>query len=398
MNYSVEIVPGIHWLGVNDHSTHLFERMWPLPEGVAYNSYLIADEKTALIDTVADGSDSDFIGRIKRLLGDRQLNYLVINHMEPDHSGSLPMVHAHFPGVKFVGNRQTKRILERYYPDLGNFIEIKDGEELALGKHTLRFYLTPWVHWPETMMTYVVGEQILFSGDAFGSFGALNGAVFDDEFDYLGIEDEMRRYYSNIVGKYGKFVQRALARLEGLPISAICATHGPVWRSHAGWVVDKYDKWSRQEGEPGVVVAISSMYGATLSVGEYMARRLSEEGIKNIAFHDLSSSHLSFVLSDIWKYTGLVLGSVTYNTALFPPMEILCNKLADYGIANKKAALFGSGSWGGGALRELKAFTERANLEVVGEPFEMVGRPTKDTLALCDTLAAKLAEKILEAK
>lgn len=397
MHSTSKVGKNTYWIGVEDRETALFERIWPLPMGVAYNSYLVLGSgKTALIDTVPDGAEGRFLDRVAELLDGRALDYMVVNHMEPDHSGSLPGVLERFPGVTLLGNKHTKRIISSYQLDVSNFQELKDGEEISLGDTTLRFVFTPWVHWPETMMTYNVEEAILFSGDAFGAFGAHDGALFDDEYNFEKVQGEMRRYYSNIVGKYGKFVQRALAKLSGVRVDMICATHGPIWRSHVGWVLEKYDKYSRQEGEPGVVLAVASMYGGTMRLGEYIARRLSVEGVSRMAFHDVSTSHMSYIVNDIWKYSGLVLGSVTYNTGMFPLMQHLCDELVNHEVQNKKLALFGSGSWGGGALKHLQHFAERSKLEVVGEPLEMVGRPSAATYAACDALAAALAARILQ--
>lgn len=385
-----------YWIGVEDRKTSLFERLWPLPMGVAYNSYLIlGSEKTVLIDTVPDGAEGRFLDRVAELLHGRKLDYAVVNHMEPDHSGSLPGVLERFPGVEVIGNKQTKRILDGYQISIESFKTVGDGEELSLGDVTLRFVLTPWVHWPETMMTYIVEEGILFSGDAFGAFGAHDGALFDDEYNFEKVQGEMRRYYSNIVGKYGKFVQRALAKLSGVPLKMICATHGPIWRSHADWVVAQYDKYSRQEGESGVVMAVASMYGNTMRVGEYIARRLAVEGVKRVVLHDVSTSHMSYIVSDVWKYNGLVLGSVTYNTQLFPLMQSLCDELLGLGVQNKELAVFGSGSWGGGSLALLKAFAEKAKLPLVCDGVDMVGRPSAAIYSKCDELAAVLAARVL---
>lgn len=397
MNSTNRVGKSTYWIGVEDRKTALFERLWPLPMGVAYNSYLIlGSEKTALIDTVPDGAEGRFLDRVAELLNGRKLDYVVVNHMEPDHSGSLPGVLERFPGVSMVGNKQTKRIIENYQMQFEAFKTVGDGEELSLGDVTLRFVLTPWVHWPETMMTYNVEEGILFSGDAFGAFGAHDGALFDDEYNFEKVQGEMRRYYSNIVGKYGKFVQRALAKLSGVPVNMICATHGPIWRSHADWVIAKYNKYSRQEGEPGVVMAVASMYGSTMQVGEYIARRLAVEGVKRIVLHDVSTSHMSYIVNDVWKYSGLVLGSVTYNTQLFPLMQSLCDELLGLGVQNKELAVFGSGSWGGGALTLLKTFATKAKLPLVSEGFEMVGRASAEVYRKCDELAAALAARVLE--
>lgn len=396
MNYTEQIVAGIHWLGVNDRNSQFFERMWPLPEGVVYNSYLIVDEHSVLIDTVAEGSDSEYLARIEGLLNGKPLEYLVINHMEPDHTGTIPAVLARYPQIKIVGNKQTQKILENYYPGLATFEEIKDGAEISLGKRTMRFILTPWVHWPETMMTYIPEEKLIFAGDAFGAFGARNGAIFDDEFDYTSVESEMRRYYSNIVGKYSKFVQKAFGKLKEIEIKCICSTHGPVWRTHPEWVIERYDKWSLQEGEPGAVIVVASMYGSTVSIGEYIARQLAKAGVRDIVFHDVSKSHLSYIISDIWKYNGLVLGSVAYNAEMFPLMSQVCQEILHLGVANKHLAIFGAGSWNGGGVRNLMKFAEEAKMTPVCDPVEMIGRPSPEVLTQCDVLAKSLADKILK--
>lgn len=395
MNFTEQIKEGIHWLGVNDRHSPYFERMWPLPEGIVYNSYLIVDEDSVLIDTVAEGSDSDYLARIDSILQGRALKYLVINHMEPDHTGTIPAVLERYPDLKIIGNKQTKRILDSYYPGIGSFEEIKDGQEISIGKRTMRFLLTPWVHWPETMMTYLAEDELIFTGDAFGAYGARNGAIFDDEFDYTSTEDEMRRYYSNIIGKYSKFVQRALTKLKDLPINCICSTHGPVWRSHPEWVLDRYNKWSLQEGEPGATIIVASMYGSTVNIGEYIARQLARAGVREIRFHDVTTRPLSYIISDVWKYSGLVLGSVAYNGEMFPLMGQVCQELEHLGVANKHLAIFGSGSWNGGGVRNLLKFAESTKLTPVSDPVEMIGRPNAEVLAQCDVLAHALAEKIL---
>lgn len=396
MNEINRVGESTYWIGVEDRKSALFERLWPIPMGVAYNSYLILGaEKTALVDAVPDCAEGRFLDRVAQLLNGRQLDYLVINHMEPDHSGSIPGVLERFPGVTLLGNKQTRRIMEGYQLNLDHFQMVSDGEEVSLGNITLRFVLTPWVHWPETMMTYLVEEGILFSGDAFGAFGAHDGALFDDEYNFEKVQGEMRRYYSNIVGKYGKFVQRAMKKLSGVAVKMICSTHGPIWRSHVDWVLKKYDMYSRQEGEPGVVMAVASMYGSTMQLGEYIARRLAVEGVKRIALHDVSTSHMSYIVNDVWKYNGLVLGSVTYNMGLFPLMQSLCDELLGLVVQNKELALFGSGSWGGGSLALLERFAEKAQMKPVVESVEMVGRPSAEVYRKCDELAAGLAERVL---
>lgn len=387
----------IYHLGVNDRRKHLFENLWPLPNGVAYNSYLIADDKTALLDTVESGSDRRFVERVADTLAGRDLDYLIINHMEPDHSGEIDAVVSRWPGVKIIGNAKTFGILKNYYDRTEGLMEVKDGDTLPLGHHCLKFVLTPWVHWPETMMTYDCTEKILFSADAFGSFGTLDGGVFDDEVDFdRYYMDDMRRYYSNIVGKYGGMVQKAYAKLADTEIKTICPLHGPIWRTDPGRVLALYDKWSRQEAEKAVVIVFASMYGNTEAMADYIARRVSEAGVKDIRVFDASKTHVSYLISEIWRAKGLILGSCAYNGYMHPAMEHLTTELAHYGIKDKVLGLFGSFSWNGGGVRNLKCFAEAASLPLVADPVEIAGRPDGAKLALCDAMAAAVAAETLK--
>lgn len=394
MYYTVPVVGKVHWIGVNDRRKSLFENIWPLHRGVSYNSYLIVDEKTALVDTIEDRVAGNYIERIERLLDGRSLDYLIINHMEPDHSGEIKEIFNHFKGVRLVGNARTFKMVEAYWGINKNLIQVDDGDTLDLGHHKLKFFMTPWVHWPETMMTFDQTEQILFSGDAFGSFGALDGGIFDDEINFDFFEDEMRRYYSNIVGKYSNMVQKAFAKLKGVSIRVIASTHGPVWRANPQQVIELYDRWSRFEAEVGVVIAFASMYGNTEAIADYIARKINENGIKNIIVHDVSKTHISYLINDIWKYRGLVLGSCAYNSEMFPFMEQLTRELTHMGIKNKKLALFGSYSWNGGGVKNLLKFAEEAKLELVSQPAEIYGKPNAENLLQFDELAKKIAESV----
>lgn len=394
MYYNIPVVGKVHWIGVNDRRKRLFENIWPLDRGVSYNSYLIVDEKTALIDTIEDRAAGNYIERIKALLNGRTLDYLIINHMEPDHSGEIKDIFEQFKGVKLVGNAKTFKMVEAYWGINENLIQVDDGDTLDLGFHKLKFVMTPWVHWPETMMTFDQTEQILFSGDAFGSFGALDGGIFDDEINFDFFEDEMRRYYSNIVGKYSNMVQKAFAKLKDVPVKVIASTHGPVWRSNPNKVIELYDRWSRYEAEEGVVIIFASMYGNTEAIADYIGRKVAENGIKNIRIHDVSRTHISHLINEIWKYRGLVLGSCAYNSEMFPLMEQLTRELTHMGIKNKKLALFGSYSWNGGGVKNLLKFAEEAKLELVAEPAEIYGKPNAEKLKQFDLLAQKIAESV----
>jgi len=390
----INITPDIYYLGVNERRKPLFENMWPLPQGVAYNSYLIIDDKTALIDTMDATSPDSYLSRLSELLAGRTLDYLVINHMEPDHSGMIDHIMLRYPGIKIVGNNKTFKILENFFGVAENLLEVTDGSLLDLGKHKLQFVMTPWVHWPETMMTYETTGQILFSGDPFGSFGTLDGGIFDDEINFSFYEDEMLRYFSNIVGKYSNMVQKALAKLRGVPVRIICPAHGPVWRSEPTKVINLYDKWSRYESENGVVVAFASMYGHTEEMADYIARRMVEEGVRNVRMYDVSKTHVSYLIREIWKYKGLVLGTCAYNGGLHPMMELLCNELSHIGIKNTHLGIFGSSSWNGAGTKALQAFAECMDFPLVANPAEAQGKLTAAKCAPYDALAKAMAASL----
>lgn len=363
-----EIKENILYVGVNDRRTALFEGMWPLPYGVSYNSYLVEGSgKTALIDTVEISEISDFIRQIMIQIGEKPIDYLVVNHMEPDHSGGIPAILAHYPEAKLVGNRQTIAMVKGFYHVSDDrFLEIKDGEEISLGSKTLKFYLTPMVHWPETMMTWVEEDKVLFTGDALGTFGALAGAVVDNEMVTDVYRREMYRYYANIVGKYGRSVQAALAKVGGLPIEYACPTHGPVWHDELGEVISVYDRLSKYEPEDGTVIVYGSMYGNTAAGAEIIASTLAAAGEKRIIMHDASTSSLSDMITDCFRYKNLVIGAPTYSMSLFPPVDNLMKALEVREIKNKKVALFGSFTWASAALKALMAYCERMKLDVVG--------------------------------
>lgn len=392
--YSVPLIDSVHCFCVNDRRKRLFENMWPLEQGVAYNSYLIVDQKTALIDTIEGGSASDYFDRIEELLQGRQLNYLIINHMEPDHSGEIFNVVQHFPGVQIVGNAQTFKILEGYWNVGDNRLLVSDGQTLDLGNHTLKFVLTPWVHWPETMMTYDQTHQILFTGDAFGGFGTLDGTVFDDEANFDFYEDEMRRYYSNIVGKYSNMVQKAFAKLEGVPVRAIAPTHGLIWRKNPQKVMELYNRWSLYQAQEGVVIVFASMYGNTQTMADYLARRVVEGGVRDVRVFDVSKTHVSHLINKVWQFNGLLLGSCAYNGQMFPLMEQLTNELQHLGVKNRHLGLFGSYSWSGGGVKNLMNYAQASGLHLVAEPVDMRGRPSHSKLSPLDALANSMVEAV----
>jgi len=353
-----QITDDIFYVGVNDRQKHKFENMIPLPLGVSYNAYLIMDQKTALVDTVDISMGDIFIDKIQSQLQGRTLDYLIINHMEPDHSGSIRILRQYYPEIVIVGNSKTLSMLEGFYGVASNTKEIKDGEILSLGKHKLQFHLTPMVHWPETMMTFDQTAKVLFSGDAFGAFGTLDGTVMDTNMNIDRYWDEMIRYYANIVGKYGAAVQKALQKLTPIDIDIICSTHGPVWKEYISEVVDMYDQLSRYEGKEGVVVVYGSMYGFTELMAETVAQGLAEAGIKDIIIHNVSKTDSSYILRDIFKYRGLIVGSPTYSNELYPEVESLLRKIEIRGVKNRIFGYFGSFTWAGAAVKRLSTFVE----------------------------------------
>lgn len=363
-----EITKDIFYVGVNDRVKHKFEALWPLPYGVSYNSYIVAGtEKVALIDTVCIEEVREYFNNIDAIAGNRRIDYLVINHMEPDHSGSIPEIVRAYPDIRIVGNSKTIDMIKGFYhiDSDERFLEIKDGDTLPLGDMTLRFYLTPMVHWPETMMTYVEEREVLFSGDAFGTFGALNGGVTDKDMETDVFINEMYRYYSNIVGKYGRFVEKALEKLSELKFSYICSTHGPVWCDKIPEVVDIVSRLASYKSERGVVIVYGSMYGNTAEVAEMIAREISALGIKRIIIHNASHSNMSDIINDAFRYETLIVGSATYSMRLFPPVETFMNAMETREIKNKVFATFGNYTWAAGAVTaKLKEFADRMKLPV----------------------------------
>ncbi|MEA2106842.1 MAG: FprA family A-type flavoprotein [Bacteroidota bacterium] len=396
MHNTVKVTDKVYWIGANDRRTSLFENMWPLPYGISYNSYLIVDDKIALIDTLEQGSSDDYLEKIEERIGkDRSIDYLIINHMEPDHSGAIKSIVERYPEIKIVGNLKTFKIVESYYGYQDKWLQIEDGSQIDLGHHKLKFVMTPWVHWPETMMTYDETDKMLFSGDAFASFGALDGGIFDDEIEFEDYyEEEMRRYYSNIVGQYSNMVQKAFKKLDGIEIKYICAAHGPVWRTDVKKVISLYDKWSTYESEKGVVIIYGSMYGNTAKLADFIARKLAENGIKKIRVYDASKTHLSFLINEIWRYKGVILGSCAYNAGMLPPMEQLTRALEHMGVKNHLLGIFGSYSWNGGGVKSLHKFYEKIQWELVVDPVDTKGIPGNEEFERCTSIAKAMAEKL----
>ena len=391
-----EIKDKVYYVGVNDRKKTLFEGLWPLPSGVSYNSYLIDDDKICLIDTVEVDFFTQFLENIREVIGDRPIDYIVINHMEPDHSGSLSLMRKYYPDIQVVSNKKAFDMLRGFYGISGGEYEVKNGDTLELGHHTLQFFLTPMVHWPETMMSLDVTDNIIFTGDAFGCFGALHGGLIDSEINCDDFWLEMIRYYSNIVGKYGTPVQNALKKLAGIPLDYICSTHGPVWHEHLNKVVALYDQMSRYETEEGLVICFGTMYGNTERMAEVIARAASQAGIKNIVMHNVSKTHHSYIIRDVFRYRGLIVGAPTYNTGLYHEMDVLLSELANRDIKNHYLGWFGSYGWAGKAVAKIKEWNDtQLHFEPVGKPVEMRQALTADVAAQCSELGKAMAERLI---
>lgn len=392
----IPIKEDLYYIGVNDRTKHLFENLWPLPKGVSYNSYLISDEKTALFDTVDICYSDIFLQKLDIALGGKTLDYLIINHMEPDHSGSLGLLRTRFPNVQIVGNKRTADMIEGFFGITDGVKVIEDEEELSLGKHKLIFYLTPMVHWPETMMTYDTMHKIIFSGDAFGTFGTLDGGITDAQLHPERYYDEMIRYYSNVVGKFGSPVQKALEKLKALEINYICSTHGPIWtmEDQIQKVIGIYDKLSRYQGDEGVVIAYGSMYGNTEQMAETVAYELAQQGIREVILHNVSKRSHSYIIRDIFKYKGLIIGSPTYNNKLFPEVEYLLSKIESRDMKHRHFGYFGSFTWAGAAVKRLAQFAQDTKFEVVGSPVEMRQTMRLDTYEACILLGKAMADRL----
>jgi flavorubredoxin len=390
----ISICDDIHYVGVNDRITELFESLWPIPRGISYNSYLILDEKVALIDTVKGILFDEHLAKLKKALGDRKIDYLVVNHMEPDHTGSLRLLREIFPAMQIIGSEKAGHYLKDLYEMSENVRTVDKGETINLGTHSLKFILTPMVHWPETMMTYEERSNVLFSGDGFGGFGALDDGIFDDQMDISCLEDEMLRYFANVIAKYSTMVQRAIKKLEHLEIRMVASTHGPVWRKDPKGPIEYYDRWSRQEAEKGVVIVYGSMYGNTERMMEAVARGLAREGLQRVHVHNVSKVHLSYIMADIWRHKGIVLGGPTYNTKLFPLLENLTRILENDRLKDRLVGIFGSYGWGGGGVKALKEFAEAAKLELVEPVVEAKFAATTDEINNCVLLGRNIAKAV----
>ncbi len=395
------VTESIIWVGGCDRRLALFENLFPISRGVAYNSYVILDEKTALIDTVDSSISRQFLENIHHALNGRSLDYLVINHMEPDHCANIEELMLRFPNLHIVGNEKTLTLIRQFYDmDVeGRILTVKENDILSLGRHTLRFYFTPMVHWPEVMMSYEENEKILFSADAFGSFGALNGALFSDEvdFDKDWLRDA-RRYYGNIVGKYGPQVQAALRKLSGVDIRMLCPLHGPVWRHDLDYILGKYDRWSRYEPEEKTVALFyGSMYGDTENAVNILAAGLAEHGIRNIAVYDMSSIHVSELIAEVLRCSHLVLASPTYNNGIYPAMLNFLHDMKALNLQNRTVALIENGSWAPSSAKQIQALLEDMKKIRILQPVVSIRSSVKqDAMRSLSELKEKILDSLSE--
>lgn len=364
-----KITEDMYWIGASDRRLELFENVYPIPKGVSYNSYVILDEKTVLLDTVDHSVCSQFLENLEHVLDGRTLDYIIVNHMEPDHCASLAEVVIRYPEVKFVGNAKTFTMMKQFFDfDVDNrAVVIKEGDTISTGKHTLAFAMIPMVHWPEAMVTYDAYDKVLYSADAFGTFGALNGNIFADELNFEAEWlEEARRYLTNIVGKYGAQVQSALKKAAALDIEMICPLHGPVWRENLGWFIDKYQKWSTYTPEDhAVLIVYASIYGNTESAVNVLAGKISDAGEKNIAMYDVSKTDPSYILAEAFRCDRIVFACPTYNAGLFPKMETLLSELKAHNFQNRKVAVIENGTWAISAGKQMKEIlSSMKNMEI----------------------------------
>ena len=387
------------YIGVSDRRLALFENVFPIERGVSYNSYLLKDEKTVLLDTVDNSVLERFLENLKFELGERQLDYIVVNHMESDHAGTLQAIIQRYPDAKIVSNAKASVMMKQYFDfnvDEKLYL-VKEGDILETGNHQLTFVVAPMVHWPEAMVTYDLTDKILFSADAFGTFGALNGNIYADEVNFeREWLDDARRYYTNIVGKYGAQVQALLKKASGLEINMICPLHGPIWRENLGWFIDKYQKWSTYEPEEQAVLLLyGSIYGHTENTVEIIASKLADKGIKNIKIYDVSKTHFSEIVAEAFRCSHLVVASATYNCGIFSNMETVLSELKSHGLKNRKIAIVENGSWApmaGGLIS--KFFEEMKDMEIIKPMITVKSSLKPEQLETVDNLVDNILSTI----
>jgi len=393
----VEIRPGVFWVGVNDRVTELFEGLWPIGrEGISINSYLIRDEKSALIDLSKEMLTEDYLAGLAGIFDIASLDYIVINHMEPDHSGALTRLHQLAPQAVILGMPKTVGMLKDFYDLTENVEKLTNGQELSLGAHTLRFVYTPFVHWPETMMTYLVEEKILFPCDGFGGYGALDGSIFDDTCaDLAYYEAQALRYFTNIVAAFSKSVLSAISKFEGMPIEIVAPSHGLVWRKDPGRIIALYQRWSEYYNTPaevGVTALLGTMYRNTEHALSAALEGVASQGVP-VRVYDVRKTHISYILSDLWTRRGVLVAAPTYEGGLFPPMLDALMMADRKRVTHRKAAYLGSYAWGGGGQKEFESMAEKMAWDVVGS-FGFVGGPSATDLDRAYEMGVQLARAV----
>lgn len=396
MHCTRKVTEDIIWVGANDRRITKFENLYPITGGVSYNSYLILDEKTCLMDTVDQSGSRQFAENVRYALNGRTLDYLVVQHMEPDHCSQIAYIMKHYKEAKIVVNAKTLPMIKQFFGEVEEerFLVVKEMDTLSLGRHTLTFVMTPLVHWPEVMMTYDSAAKILFSADGFGTFGAVNGTLFDDEVDFdRDWIDEARRYYTNICGKFGAQVQAALQKAASLDIQMICPLHGIIWRKDPGYFIEKYQYWSSYEPEEkGVMIAYASMYGNTENMAEILAFLLAERGVK-VKLYDVFATDTSWLLSEAFHYSHILLASPTYNGGIYPLMDHFLHEMKTHGLKNRTFILAENGTWGPAAVRIMgKQIEELKNCRIL-EPTATIKSSVKDEQM---ALFVQMTDAILE--
>lgn len=393
------VTDDLKMIGGNDRRITLFENIYPVPEGMSYNSYLLLDQKTVLLDTADRALKDTFIENLIFGLDGRDLDYLVINHMEPDHCALIADVLRMYPQVQIVCNTKTVAMLKQFFDfDMdSSVIVVKEGDTLSAGRHVLQFFMAPMVHWPEVMVTYDTTDKILFSADAFGTFGALSGTIFADEMDFYTVKmHEARRYYANIVGKYGPQVQTLLKKVSGIDVNMICPLHGPVWRSGIDGFVDLYDRWSAYlPEEHAVLILYASIYGGTENAAEILAGRLAECGVSNIAMYDVSVTDPSYIIAEAFRCSHIVFASVTYNSGIFPAMETVIQELLAHNFQNRTVAILENGSWAPASGNLMRSrLLKCKNITVLEEPVTVRSTVKPSVFDQIIQIAEKLAESV----
>lgn len=394
---SVKFSDSVKYIGVDDTTIDLFESQYVVPKGVSYNSYVILDDKVALMDTVDKRGMEQWEKNLTAALDGRAVDYLIIQHLEPDHAGSIARLVELYPEVTLVGNAKTFQMLPQFFdlPLEGHTLTVKEGDTLSLGSHTLTFVMAPMVHWPEVMVSYEDSEKILFSADAFGTFGALNGNLFNDDVDFeKDWIDDARRYFTNIVGKYGMQVQALLKKAAGLDIQMICSLHGPVWRSNLNYFIEKHDKWSKYEPEEQAVAIIyGSIYGNTEQAADALAVKLGAKGVKNIAVYDASKTDVSEMIAEIFRVSHLVIACPTYNGGIYPPIENLLAHMKALAVQNRTVAVMDNGTWAATAGKQIvKQLEEMKNMTVLDQKLSIKSTLKADQEEILDAFAQQIID------